>query len=428
MAAALGIAAVGAGGAVWLQHRIAERDPDLALGPPQAMTADLAAATLRYGGVEALRDWMKQANARRPLGLLAVDSQGVDVIGRPVPARALERARSLSHSDGQLPRAIQVVAAPSGESYLLFAPYTGQRRYRPPEPSPWLWLAMGAVASLAVSALLAWYLSRPIEKLRAAFHSLAEGRLDIRVRGRIGRRRDEIADLGTDFDAMAERIEMLVGSQRKLLHDVSHELRSPLARLHAAAGLLRQNPANAVSLERIEREATRLDEMVGEILTLARLEARTGEEPLERMELCAVVASMVEDAAFEAEAAGRRIRFEGTPPAYALVRFELLEKALGNVIGNALKYTLPGTAVGVLVNAEPGSVKISVRDHGPGVLDEDRALIFQPFYRAKGTADVKGFGLGLAIAQAAIAACGGEISAINAAGGGLRVELRLPAA
>jgi two-component system OmpR family sensor kinase len=290
-------------------------------------------------------------------------------------------------------------------------------------------LAMGAAASLAVSALLAWYLARPIRSLRWALRSAAEGRLETRVRPLMKGRRDEIADLGEEFDEMARRLQKLVEAQKRLLHDVSHELRSPLARLQAAVGLLRQDPRRLEpSLERIEREAARLDELVGEVLALARLEggkAESGEEPVDLAEL---VASVAEDARFEAQAANRDVAFQLAGPVLVRGRPELLQRAVENVIRNAVKYTAEGSTVQVELAAVGQRARLRVTDRGPGVAPGDAERIFEPFYRSGANASVDGFGLGLAIAHAAIAAHRGSIRAENAAGGGLRVEIELPLA
>src|SRR5207249_1543912 len=307
---ALVAAAAGSGAAVWW-HRYAREsaEPQLAVGPPQMFATDMAAATLRHGGVAALREWMEETGRVRRVRVFAVDAAGSDLLGRAVPEGALSRARELAAESGH-PRAAQVVAAPGGESYLLFVPHTALAPPPPPLPvSPWMLIVIGAATSLAVSAILAWYLARPIRSLRWAFDAAAGGRLETRVSPLMGRRRDEIADLGRDFDRMALQLQKLVSAQRRLLHDVSHELRSPLARLQAAIGLARQEPAKVEpSLERIEREASRLDHMVGEVLALARLESGTATRPKERVDLAYLAANIAEDARFEAEAAGRGLR------------------------------------------------------------------------------------------------------------------------
>jgi two-component system OmpR family sensor kinase len=288
------------------------------------------------------------------------------------------------------------------------------------------------VASLVFGAALAWYLARPIRHLRSAFAALAQGRLDTRVAPLTGRRRDEIADLGRDFDTMAQQIQALIAAQRSLLHDVSHELRSPLARLQAAIGLARQSPQRLeTSLGRIEREAQRLDELVGELLTLSRLEARVVRHPLERSErtdLVDLVASIAADAHFEAQASGRSVVFSGEGELHADVRVELLQRAVENVVRNAIKFTSEGTAVdvGVRVDASVGEALVTVADRGPGVADEELQSIFEPFYKGESAPPGPGFGLGLAIARRAIEAHGGRVQATNRVGGGLLVEIRIP--
>jgi two-component system OmpR family sensor kinase len=287
-------------------------------------------------------------------------------------------------------------------------------------------LVIAAVASLAVSALLAWYLTRPIRALRWAFDAAASGRLETRVGPRIGRRRDEIADLGRDFDRMAAQLQALMSAQRRLLHDVSHELRSPLARLAAAIGLARQDPSRLdASLERIEREATRVDELVGEVLTLARLESGAGKSLSQSVDLADLVASIGEDARFEAEASGRRVRLEIPDRLIVSGNPELLHRAVENVVRNAVKYTAEGSEVLVRLEASKDCALLRVSDRGPGIPEAELARIFEPFYRI-GADGEKGFGLGLAIAQLAVQAHGGTIGAQNLPGGGLRVEISLP--
>ena len=220
-----------------------------------------------------------------------------------------------------------------------------------------------------------------------------------------------------------------MSAQRRLLHDVSHELRSPLARLQAAAGLLRQDPARLdASLERIERETARLDALVGELLELARLETGNGKSSGGAFDFADLVAGAVEDARFEAEAAGRKVSFQGNGEMMMSGRGDLLHRAVENVLRNAVKYTAPGTTVEVvlLALANPPAARLIVTDRGPGVPGQDLDRIFEPFYRSPSAADAQGFGLGLAIAQRAIAVHSGSIRAANDPGGGLRMEIQLP--
>ena len=416
-------AAVITGTLVALERRARESAPaEVAFGGPQRALTDLAAATLQHGGAEALRAWMDDVSERRRrLLLYAVDSSGEDLLGRPVPEALLERARELAAQPG--PQAARLVRAPGGEPYVVFVP--SRQRGRPPgRLPPWMTLLIGAAASLAVAAVLAGYLTRPIRALRWAFGAVASGRLDTRVAPRIGARRDEIADLGRDFDRMAAQLQALVGSQRRLLHDVSHELRSPLARLEAAIGLARQDPARLeASLERIEREATRLDALVGEVLTLARLETAERTPAFQPVDLAELVASIGEDARFEAEASGKRVRLELPETLLLKGNPELLHRAVENVVRNAVKYTAQGSEVLVRLGQKGGAATLQVTDHGPGIPEAELGRIFEPFYRL-GNDGAKGFGLGLAIAQLAVQAHGGTIRAANT-GSGLELTLQL---
>jgi two-component system OmpR family sensor kinase len=431
--------AAATGAIIWaLREERAGAEASIALGMPAVLATDLAAATLRHGGVDALRDWMGEVRRPHGVAVFAVDAKGADILGRPVAEAALADARELADSRAPRPRggaAVRTVEAPGGERYLIFAQGDprlrgGGGRGRRGERFPgWLMLAMGGAASLAVSALLAWYLARPIRTLRWALRSAAEGRLETRVQPLMKGRRDEIADLGEEFDEMARRLQKLVEAQKRLLHDVSHELRSPLARLQAAVGLARQDPGRLEqSLERIEREATRLDELVGEVLALARLEGAKRESGKEPVDLAELVASVAEDARFEARAANREVALQLAQPVLVRGRPELLQRAVENVIRNAVKYTAEGSTVQVELSAVGRRARLQVTDRGPGVAPGDAERIFEPFYRSGANASVDGFGLGLAIAQAAIAAHQGSIRAENAAGGGLRVEIELPLA
>jgi two-component system OmpR family sensor kinase len=431
---ALTAAAAATGSAVWW-HRYSRdgADSQLAGAPPDRLLTSMAASLLTHGGIESLREWMAEIPNRRRLPLFVVDDAGHDVLGRAVPEGALARAKALASEPSAKPASTPVarhVATPQGQSYLLFVPRAAESRPSPPPfLEPWQLIAIGTASSLAVSALLAWYLARPIRNLRWAFNAAAQGKLETRVLPRMGRRRDEIADLGRDFDRMAQQLQTLVSAQARLLHDLSHELRSPLARLHAAAGLLRQDPDNLPrSLDRIEQETDRLDALVGEVLDLARLEGGTLPAPIARLDLAELVSSIVEDARFEAQASGRDVSFH--PPAAAFVngRADLLHRAIENVVRNAVKYTPVDTAVEVDLRATATCATLTVADRGPGVPEDQLARIFEPFYQSNSAQPPDGFGLGLAIAQRAINLHGGSIRATNRNAGGLRVEIELPLA
>lgn len=286
-------------------------------------------------------------------------------------------------------------------------------------------------AGFVVSALLAAYLARPISHLRAGFRSLSFGELGTRLTPRMGGRRDEIADLARDFDTMAERLQQLIDSRDRLLHDVSHELRSPLARLSLAVALARKNgELGDQAFARLEAETARLNAIVGDLLSLARAESDAAAEEV-YVDIGDLLRAICADTGFEAEPRQVQVRLElasefEDPARAPLVTGapELLRRALENVIRNAIRFSPIGKTVQVQAGAEPGQVVIEVRDEGPGAPPALLATLFDPF--VKGPGEAHGVGLGLAIARRAIAAHKGQLDAANLDGRGFRVRLTLP--
>lgn len=300
----------------------------------------------------------------------------------------------------------------------------------PPDPGFRIPLApfLGALlASLACAIGLAWYLAKPIRHLRNAFDAAAEGNLDVRIGSGMSGRRDELADLGRDFDRMSERLCALMGAQKRLLHDVSHEMRSPLARLQAAVGLARQQPDRMEnSLARIECESERMNSLVGELLTLARLDVGVvGHQ--ENVDLTELLNNIVEDARFEG--AARQLRVEllmgQIPEVHA--NAEMLHRAIENVVRNALRHSPDGGTVLVEARGTEQEIRLLVSDRGPGVPEDELGSIFQAFYRGEKQEAGNGYGLGLAIAKRVFETMNGEIRAENQEGGGLLVEIVLNA-
>lgn len=283
---------------------------------------------------------------------------------------------------------------------------------------------------------LARYLAAPVETLRAGVRRLASGDLAVRVSGSVGARRDEIADLSHDFDRMAERIESLVVSQRRLLGDISHELRSPLARLSIALGLARQRADVAAqgALDRIEREAERLNGLIGQLLTLTQLESGAQQVEKTEIDLQNLVLETAADADYEARGRHRQVQVVESAECIVMGNIELLRSALENAMRNAVRYTAENTVVEVALRCHKSDnnlrATISVRDHGKGVPEEALADLFRPFYRVADARDRQtgGTGLGLAITDRAVRLHGGTVQAANAENGGLVVEIQLPAA
>ena len=296
---------------------------------------------------------------------------------------------------------------------------------------PWqqIPLIIGTLMSALFSGYMAYYLAWPLAYLRRAMSDVAQGRFETRVKPSMGKRRDEIVDLAEDCDRMANQLKVLVQAQQHLLHDISHELRSPLTRMQAAIGLLRQDAARLEMLERIEHESERMDTLIEALLTLARLQGRPESIEREPVDIVELLAMIVEDAQFEAGIKGCRVHLQACPPFIACVSGELLYRCFENVIRNAVRYTRPGTTVRVSaqVNREKNRLSVCISDQGPGVERDRLHSIFQPFERGVGDAIV-GFGLGLAIAARAVQLHGGNIEARNEPGGGLTVEVNLHSA
>lgn len=299
------------------------------------------------------------------------------------------------------------------------------------QPSVGLVLLIAVAASGAVCYALARSLSRPLRELQGTVRRLAGGDLSVRVAEPIGRRQDEIGALARDFDQMAARLQRELDAQSRLLRDMSHELRSPLARLNVALGIARKQPGDAAApaLDRIERESEALNRLIGDVLTLARWDNGAMRLHPTTVDLSELLHEVVADADFEAQDRGRRVTLAVSESGALAADPALLRSAIENVIRNAVRYTAEGTTVEVSLSFNPaGDAVVAVRDHGPGVPAESLAELFRPFYRVSEgrDRDSGGVGLGLAITQRIVESHGGSVAAENAAGGGLVVTLRLP--
>lgn len=318
----------------------------------------------------------------------------------------------------------------NGERYVMIV------RWERPRPTPffgesplrYLRFAGLFLAALLLCYALARYLSSPIGKIREATQKLAHGDLQTRVADQVGRRHDELASLAKDFDVMAERIESLITSQQRLSRDVSHELRSPLARLNVALEIAKQksNGDSAPLLARIETESQRLNELISRLLTLASLESGSQDFDRRTINLADLVEQIAADADFEARALGKSVSVSEVAKCRVIGSERLLRSAIENVLRNAVKYTNEGTVIDVSVRAHAGKATVKVCDQGGGVPEDELQNLFRPFYRVGEARERKtgGTGLGLAIAERAILAHKGKIEARNN-GGGLEVEITL---
>jgi signal transduction histidine kinase len=395
------------------------------------------------GGSYQLRQYLDSLEATQRVRAYLFNENGEEVSHRGAPDWAIRIAAGGSRAprDGVVfpPPPVQRDSRASSDGQhrytLVMGLPPGPRVFFGPRGMPVPGLIILVLSSGLVCYLLAWYMTKPVARLRAATQQLAAGDLTARAGNPKSRRRDEIAGLVRDFDTMAGRLESLVKAQSRLLNDISHELRSPLARLNVALGLARQRsgPESASMLERIELEASRLNELIGRLLTLARLEDGEQRVPPTPVLLDEVVLNVAEDAEFEAQARHCHVR-SGIPAGDWEVRGEasLLHSAIENVVRNAIRYTREGTTVEIHLKREDNSngaeAVVSVTDCGSGVPADALEKLFQPFYRLDDDRgrQTGGVGLGLAITERAVRFHGGRVAAFNRPEGGLLIEIHLP--
>ncbi len=290
------------------------------------------------------------------------------------------------------------------------------------------WIGVMILLTAVACYLLARSLTAPIRRLRNATQQIGKGDFSVRVEQYRGKG-DEVADLSYDFNIMTERTQSILQSQKRLLRDISHELRSPLTRLNIALELVRQQCAQAKpNVTRIENESRKLNELIEQLLTLTRLESTLNNAPRQAVNLKKMLTTIVHDADFEAASRNRRVTIPHLDEVTIPASREMLNRALENVIRNGLQYTASGTNVEVCLSTGKGHLTIHVQDHGPGVPEKYLEHIFEPFFRVEEARDRDsgGTGIGLAIAKQAIVMHGGSIIARNRETGGLLVEISLP--
>jgi len=423
-------------GAVFVSFRLASTALDQVNVEGRDKIIEEVAGGLAHGGERELKAWL--FNHPRPapgIVLLVTNERGDELLGRAMPR---ELARLLATRPYRRPspppnlRPMQLtphLIGPNNEEYrLLFAraPVTVLGILMWPGTQVAV-ISIAILAAVIMSVLLARYLSSPIMRLQKASRALAAGALETRVGRPFDRRSDEVGTLARDFDAMAERIQALVTAKETLLRDVSHELRSPLARIRMALALAqRRAGAEAqTDLDRIEREAEKLDALIGQVMTLTRLRTATAPRR-DAVRLDQLVGEVVDDARFEHPAS--RVELTTSGPIEVRGDADGLKSAIENVVRNALIYGDPAQPIEVEATSSVDGALVRVLDRGPGVPDSDLSRIFEPFYRTDKSRDHRkgGQGIGLAITTRVTELHGGSVTARNRNGGGLEIDLKLP--
>ncbi|MGD9842115.1 MAG: ATP-binding protein [Steroidobacteraceae bacterium] len=407
-----------------------------------------AAAEARFvaGGKRELREWVEEVRSKHPgLDIVVVDAFGKAVTKRKAPDFVQRRINRMQHegllngpsrlggpNGGDPLRSTPQITAANGAVYTMF--FSQVPDWSPAVLGTPAIQVMLLLLAMVVSGSICWYLARsvtrPVERLQVSARALAGGDLDARVGDEFAARKDELAVLAHDFDQMADRLRSLIDSKEVLMRDVSHELRTPLARLRLALGLARREGADLErEHDRIEREAERLDELIGEILRLASLNSSQQQLHRENFDYANLVADVAEDARLEARAQNKQVSFNYDGELRIDADQELLRSAIENVVRNAVRFTATNTAVEISVTTHQRMAVLTVRDHGPGVPEAELVRLFEPFYRVTQQArerDTGGYGLGLAITARVIGVHHGKVDASNAADGGLVVTLSVP--
>ncbi|MBC7925545.1 MAG: HAMP domain-containing protein [Bryobacteraceae bacterium] len=401
--------------------------------------AQSAVNLLEAEGLPALKRYSDAVTRGTQVSPCFFDSDLHELLGCSSPARALPMARKAFTLGGTqfetgLEETIGATQAKTkgGEPYVMVVKLPrGRLMLLPASPLAFaLRVLVAVLVAGAICYILTWHFTRPIVALRRATARLASGDFGTRIEDRsLLRRGDELSALAHDFNVMAERLQNLATSQRRLTADISHELRSPLTRLTAALGLAQRKagPELETELARIERESERLNRMIEEMLTLTKLEASPAPQRSEPVNLAELIEEIACDARFEAETRGRMVHVDvEARPLVQGVR-PLLRSAIENVVRNAIRHTPDGTQVRVALTAGGNTATVTVMDSGPGVPDANLANIFEPFYRVdSGRSHHNGSGLGLAITMRIVELHGGSTWAENRSEGGLRTFIRLP--
>ncbi|PXF64568.1 ATP-binding protein [Kangiella spongicola] len=372
-----------------------------------------------------------------------INNQGYEISGKQVPeviyqlsAHYKKRNQAATVTINNYSYSGPEIVFSRGQYYLLFIKQKSQQHFSTVisqfyHSISFLQLLAALGISFLVCFALAWYLTRPIHQLQKATKAIAKGDLQARAKDFIGKRADEFHDLAEDFDLMADRINRIIMSQKRLLSDVSHELRSPLTRMQIAASLAQKHSQAecAKHIDRIEVEVQRLDELIGELLQVAALERGQQHGKPDTFVVNDLLDIIISDAQFEAAANDKEVVLLKSPTIHFKGYYNLLARAIENVIRNAIRHTPEGTKITIQLKKAGQHFLILISDQGEGVEEAHLAKIFEPFYRPTEARERSsgGTGLGLTIAKRGVEINGGTIRAENQAQGGLLVTISLKA-
>jgi signal transduction histidine kinase len=405
-------------------HQISDRMQKMTIDPTfeRADELELESARGIYedAGPDALRDYLATLNRIFHGSHFLLDAKGVDLVTREnrsslLPPPPATKSRAGTHGDWHITRR-------SGDGRYWFVAVSPLDRPRLLTFLPYYFLVIGA------TGLLCWLAAvgvvSPIRRIAATIARFGQGDLSARV---TTHREDEIGQLGRSFNQMAERLERLIVSERRLLSDISHELRSPLARLKFAVKLARTSSDTKAALDRVERDVDRITSLVSDIVEITFVEDDPALRGAETVRLAEILDAIMQDCSLEAELRGCSLEMTGGAEGDVMGNRELLRRAIENVVRNGIRYSPEKSVVAISVAENGRDATIAVRDYGPGVPADTLTRIFDPFYRVEEARNRNGggSGLGLSIAKRAVELHHGSIVAINASPG-LRVEITIP--
>lgn len=399
----------------------------------------IALAEFERGGVPAASSYIGRLERETYLRACLFDLNGKGLAGRGCETFADMRFRAAKSRSNVfavkygLVRVAVLLPGSNGRDYIFATelPAGPRAAFGMDKAAIVLRFAVAVSVSGFICYLLTLYFTGPILRLRRAAQQLAGGMLSTRADASIERRGDELGALARDFNTMASRVEELISRQRQLIFDISHELRSPLARLNIALDLARAGKAGSLPFDHMESDLVRLNEMIGRLLTIARLDTVPMQVEMTNVNITEIVDQIVDNAGFEAQKRDVVVRFAPQEQHHVRGNAELLHSAIENIVRNAIRYTAAGTSVDVSLVFTPESrILLAIRDHGKGVPEDELERIFQPFYRVAEARDREsgGVGLGLAIADRVIRIHEGTFRAENVQPSGFQIVLEIPAA